>query len=77
MALLSSYEDNREDYIGYLEVCGGLGALFGPLLGSLLYYFFGFQGPFFGLGVTNLIMVSIFFQKKKTIPLHEDYLKKR
>lgn len=76
MALLSSYEDDRDDYIAYLEACGGLGALIGPMLGSVLYYIFGYKGPFLGIGLVYLIMVSIFLRKKQSIPLLEDTLKK-
>lgn len=77
MALLSSYEEKRQDYISYFEISGALGCLVGPLLGSLLYYFFGFQGPFFGLGFSQLIMVIIFHNKKRNIPLREDFIKKQ
>ena len=76
LALLSSYEDRRDEYIGYIEVCGGLGALIGPMIGSGLYYLFGYMGPFLGLGITNLIMVSIFWRKKRNIPLLEDTLRR-
>ena len=62
MALLSSYEEQREEFISYFEVYGGLGALFGPLFGSLLYYLFGFRGPFFGIGLVSLIMVTLFYR---------------
>ena len=55
-------------------MCGGLGALFGPLFGSLLYYLFGFQGPFFGLGLVSLVMVTLFYKKKGSIVLREDFL---
>ena len=51
MALLSSYKDKREDYIGYFELCAGLGCLFGPLMGSIFYGIFGYLGPFLGLGL--------------------------
>ena len=64
MALLSSYEENRDDYIGYLEASAGMGALLGPLIGSILYSLFGFHGPFTGVGFCTLIIVTFFFQKK-------------
>lgn len=50
MALLSSYGEKRDDYIAIFEVCGGLGALFGPLFGGLFFYLFGYLGPFLCLG---------------------------
>lgn len=49
MAIVSSYKENKMVYIGYFEACLGLSAFFGPLLGSALYYVFGFGGPFFGI----------------------------
>lgn len=51
MALLSSFKEQREEFIGYFEVCAGLGAIFGPFMGNILYALFGYLGPFFGLGV--------------------------
>lgn len=75
MSLLSSYKEQRDEYIGYFEVCGGLGAIFGPLMGSILYAFFGFMGPFLGLGIIQTIPIVGFIYKKDSIPLREDYLK--
>jgi len=37
MAVLSSYKEDREIYIGFFEVCSGLGAVAGPLLGGFFY----------------------------------------
>lgn len=50
IAILSSYKKNKMVYIGYFEVCLGLACFFGPLVGSPLYFAFGFKGPFFGIG---------------------------
>jgi MFS family permease len=60
MAVLSSYKDQREKYIGYFEVSAGLGALFGPLIGAVFYFFIGFKGPFLGIGLIYFIMVIVF-----------------
>lgn len=47
MAILSSFgTKEREQYIGYVEAACGVGLLFGPLLGALLYSFGGFMMPF-------------------------------
>jgi len=50
MAILSSYKKNKMVYIGYFEVCLGLSAFFGPIIGSGFFLAFGFGGPFFGIG---------------------------
>ena len=60
MALLSSYEEKRDDYISYLEICAGLGGILGPIVGGLLYHFFGYRGPFLGLGLNLLFIVLVF-----------------
>jgi MFS family permease len=67
MAIISSYKEKRELYIAYFEVICGLGAFVGPLIGALFYYFFGYIGPFFGIGFIYFLMVIIFYQKKKSI----------
>ena len=64
MALLSGYEKNRDDYIAYFEVGAGLGAIVGPLFGSLMYFFFGFRGPFFGLGILYIMAICIFLKRR-------------
>jgi len=51
-------------YIGYFELICGLGALVGPIIGSLFYSFLGYTGPFFGIGFFYLIMVAVFYYKK-------------
>jgi len=47
MAILSSFENaERDQYIGWMEAAGGIGMLFGPLLGAFLYSQGGFMLPF-------------------------------
>ena len=51
MAILSSYESNdRSQYIGWMEASGGIGMLFGPLMGAFLYSQGGFMLPFLTFG---------------------------
>jgi len=57
IAILSSYKE-REKYIGYMEVAGSLGRLFGPIIGVLFYNIAGFVGPFIILGA--IFLVSLF-----------------
>lgn len=48
MAILSSFPHHeREKYIGLVEASFGIGLLFGPLIGSMLYSFGGYVVPFF------------------------------
>lgn len=47
MAILSSFDsEEREIYIGYIEAANGVGLLFGPLLGAVLYTMGGYTAPF-------------------------------
>ena len=69
MALLSSFKDRREVYIGYFEAIAGLGALVGPLLGSAFYGVFGYVGPFFGIGLLYLFIILYFAPSKNRLEL--------
>ena len=40
-------EDELQEKIGYMEASLGIGMLIAPLLGSLLYYLWGYQAPFY------------------------------
>jgi MFS family permease len=47
MAILSSLKsEDREKYIGWLEALSGLGLLFGPILGAILFNLGNFSSPF-------------------------------
>lgn len=51
MAILSSFnQSEREKYIGWVEASFGVGLLFGPLLGALLYSIGGYVMPFMTFG---------------------------
>jgi MFS family permease len=51
MAILSSYDkDEREQYIGIVELFFGLGLLFGPIFGALFYNLGGYMMPFIAFG---------------------------
>lgn len=56
MAVLSSFRtDEREQYIGWIESATGIGLLFGPLLGALLYNIGDYYLPFFFFSVLYAI----------------------
>lgn len=68
MAILSSFETaEREEYIGYIEAANGIGLLFGPLLGAVLYTIGGYTMPFITF---SLLYISaypfIFYSLNKT-----------
>jgi len=43
MAILSGFgAEEREKYIGWIEAAFGLGMLFGPLLGAVMYNYGGY-----------------------------------
>lgn len=67
MALLSSYKDNRDEFIGYFELIAGLSALVGPLLGSMCFWFFGFKGPFLVIGGFYISIIFLFSFRKKRL----------
>lgn len=73
IAVLSSYKEKREIYIGYFELCSGLGALLGPLLGSFFYFYGGFKAPFFTIGFTYLVMVFVFWKRSCSIRREKNY----
>ena len=51
MAILSSFEfSEREKYIGWVEAATGVGLLFGPLLGGMLFTIGGYITPFITFG---------------------------
>lgn len=59
MAVLGSYKENRDIYIGYFEVCCGLGGILGPMIGSLLFLFGGVMFPFLIIGGSYLVLICM------------------
>mmetsp|Transcript_16613 Transcript_16613/g.28301 ORF Transcript_16613/g.28301 Transcript_16613/m.28301 type:complete len:299 (-) Transcript_16613:695-1591(-) len=56
MAILSSFDaEDREKYIGYVEMANGVGLLFGPLLGAMLYSIGGYMMPFATFAIFYLL----------------------
>ena len=53
------YKDNKQKYLGILQTFLGVGMITGPLIGSTLYTFVGFQSTFFGIGATFICLVPI------------------
>ena len=61
MAILSSFgAEEREKYIGWIEAAFGLGMLFGPLLGAVMYNYGGYQCPFITFTVIYFYPTPIF-----------------
>lgn len=61
MAILSSYKERREEYLGYYEIIFAIGTCFGPILGALLYTLGGYQTPFFVFASTYAFIVILFY----------------
>ena len=75
IALLSSYGNMKDEFIGYFEVAAGLGGILGPVIGSILYALFDYKGPFLGLGLIQSTFLLYFFRRSQSIQLREDILK--
>jgi len=67
MAIVSTYKSRREEFIGYMEVTSGLGAICGPLFGAGFWLLFGYAGPFEGIGIMFLLVVIYFYYNKDEI----------
>ena len=60
LAILSSYKEERQLYFAYLEVLNGIGNLFGPIIGAILYSFGGYTAPFYGTATIFTIILVYF-----------------
>lgn len=60
LAYLSSFEENRIKYIGFYQICCGVGTLTGPLIGAAFYNVGGYVAPFFGTGAIYVVMIIVF-----------------
>lgn len=47
------FSDEIMKYIGYIEICVGLGLGLGPVLGSVVYAQLGYESTMFFFGVCN------------------------
>ena len=55
----NDYEEKGEMLIGLLEAMVGIGLILGPILGSILYSFLGFETTFFVYGGFVVILAII------------------
>jgi MFS family permease len=53
------YPDKMEKVIGYIEATMAVALVIGPLFGSILFYFGGYQAPFVTIGIIFYIFVII------------------
>jgi MFS family permease len=72
LAIISSYKENRQLYIGYFEIASGLGTLLGPIIGTVFYTIGGYQAPFFGIASIYLLIVIVARVNMKNIGLSKD-----
>ena len=55
------YPDNKEAFIGYIQVAEGAGTVVGPAIGAVLYMIGGYKFMFFTFGA--LFVIGSFFIK--------------
>ena len=69
----------KDKYIGYAETTMGIGDLFGPGLGGLLYAYFGYAGTFIAfsvfiyIGILCSVMLIPKSLNKRTLLIEERY----
>jgi MFS family permease len=67
LAIISSYKEDRQAYIGYFEIISGLGTLLGPTIGAGFYELGGYEAPFFGIGgIYTCVVIFGICMKPKT-----------
>lgn len=59
MAIVSSFSQDREKSIGFIEAANGVGLLFGPIIGAFLYQLGGYKLPFFFFGGLYLLCYPV------------------
>jgi len=59
--IANTYPDEIEKKLGWMEICGSLGLILGPLLGGLLYQINGYTTTFILLTVVLVILSVITF----------------
>ena len=57
-----------------IEICSGLGAVCGPLLGAFFYMVFGYMGPFECIGGMYALFILYFLKKKSSIKFSQDFI---
>ena len=67
LAIVSCYKEKRQEYIGLIEICSGLGAICGPLFGATFYLLFGYMGPFECIGGIYCLFILYFLKIKSSI----------
>ena len=55
----NDFPEKQERVIGLLEAMAGLGLIVGPIIGSVLYSFLGFEKTFFVYGGIELVLAVI------------------
>ena len=56
------FPHSREIYIGYCQTAVGLGLLMGPVIGTSIFKFAGYEGTFYVLGgILCLSLMTAFF----------------
>jgi MFS family permease len=57
------FPQQREIYIGYVQTAVGLGLLLGPVIGTIIYSFAGYEGTFYILSgvLTCSLLITTFF----------------
>jgi MFS family permease len=61
------FPTKREEYMGYCEASVGVGLMIGPVLGSLVYGFVGYEKTFYVFGAViglGLLTVSILLPRR-------------
>ena len=61
--------ESKEKWLGYYQAMWGVGAMTGPLIGSVLYKFFGYELTFYVYGAGQLILGVYIWYMVKHSPL--------
>ena len=64
---MQTFSKEKEIYLGYAEASTGLGITFGPIIGSIIFRFLGYEYCFYSNAILSSIMVVIcvLFMPKK------------
>lgn len=58
----NEYPEKAEAIVGWVEAMVGLGLIFGPIIGSILYAAFDFNGVFYIYGALLILISAVVFK---------------